>query len=155
MEAGDLEKARPLIEMLDGEPYAEPRAYAKIVEGVLALKQGDARRAVAILREANEMFDTWIGLFDLGRASLEAGLFTQADSAFDACLNARRGEALSLFLDEEPTYAYLVPVHYYLGRAREGLKSSGYTDSYREYLRFRGNSADDRLAQDARKRIGS
>ena len=109
VEAGDLEKARPLIEMLDGEPYAEPRAYAKIVEGVLALKQGDARRAVAILREANEMFDTWIGLFDLGRASLEAGLFTQADSAFDACLNARRGEALSLFLDEEPTYAYLVP----------------------------------------------
>ena len=29
VEAGDLEKARPLIEMLDGEPYAEPRAYER------------------------------------------------------------------------------------------------------------------------------
>ena len=37
----------------------------------------------------------------------------------------RRGEALSLFLDEEPTYSYLPPVYYYQGRVREELKNAG------------------------------
>ncbi|HET9269812.1 MAG TPA: protein kinase, partial [Vicinamibacterales bacterium] len=98
-EAGDANRARPLVEALDNEYFEEPRAYAKIVQGVLALKRGDARRAVISLREANQLFDTWIGQFDLGRASLAAGLYPQADSAFDACLNTRRGEALALFVD--------------------------------------------------------
>ena len=40
----------------------------------------------------------------LGAPTLEAGAFTQADSEFDRCIT-RRGEALSLLLDEEPTYA--------------------------------------------------
>ena len=65
------------------------------------------RRAAAgrrTLKEANEMLDTWIGHFDLGRAYLAAGAFPQADSEFDRCLK-RSGEALSLFLDEEPTSA--------------------------------------------------
>jgi hypothetical protein len=57
-----------------------------------------------------------------GRAALEAGLFSKADSAFDACLNARRGEAMALFADEQPTYAYLAPAYYYLGRTRQGAE---------------------------------
>jgi hypothetical protein len=59
-------QSRPLVEALDNEYYEEARAYAKIVQGVLALKRGDARRAVISLREANSLFDTWIGQFDLG-----------------------------------------------------------------------------------------
>jgi serine/threonine protein kinase len=153
-EAGAVDKARPLVEALDNEYYEEPRAYAKIVQGVLALKRKDARRAVISLREANQLFDTWIGQFDLGRASLEAGLIAQADSAFDACLNARRGEALAIFVDEQPTYAYLAPVHYYLGRARQELKSSRYAEAYREYLALRGNSKEDALLPEVRKRAG-
>ena len=154
-EAGQVEKARPLVEGLDNEIYEEARAYAKIVQGVLALKRGDARRAVISLREANQLFDTWIGQFDLGRASLEAGLFAQADSAFDACLNARRGEALALFVDEQPTYAYIAPVHYYLGRARQELKSTRFREAYQEYLNLRGNSKEDLLLPDVRKRAGA
>ena len=69
------------------------------------LKSGDSRQAIKVLTEANALLDTWIGHFDLGRAYLEAGLFAQADSEFDRCIK-RRGEALSLFLDEEPTYGY-------------------------------------------------
>ena len=133
-EAGKVEKARPLVEGLDNEVYEEARAYAKIVQGVLALKRGDAGRAVISLREANQLFDSWIGQFDLGRALLEAGLFAQADSAFDACLNARRGEALALFVDEQPTYAYIAPVHHYLGRTRQELKSTRFREAYQEYL---------------------
>ena len=39
-EAGEVDKARPLVESLDNEYYEEPRAYAKIVQGVLALNRG-------------------------------------------------------------------------------------------------------------------
>jgi tetratricopeptide (TPR) repeat protein/tRNA A-37 threonylcarbamoyl transferase component Bud32 len=154
VEAGQEARARPLIDSLARELYAEPRAYAQLLEGNLALKKDNARPAMTMLRTANELFETWIGLFDLGRASLAAGAFTQADSAFDVCVNARRGEALSLFADEEPTYAYLPQAYYYQGKVREGLKSAGAAESYRQYLAFRGNSSEDPLAPQARKQVG-
>ena len=94
-----------------------------------------------------------MGHFDLGRAYLEAGAFAQADSEFDRCIK-RRGEALSLFLDEEPTYGYLPPVYYYQGRVREGLKNAGFAESYRTYLSFRGQSKEDPLLPEVRRRAG-
>ena len=107
VETGALAKARPLAR-LASELAAEPQAYGKIVEGEIALKSGDARQAIKILTEANGVLDTWLGHFDLGRAYLAADAFPQADSEFDRCIK-RRGEALSLFLDEEPTYGYFPP----------------------------------------------
>ena len=106
------------------------------------------------LTDANGLLDTWIGHFELGRAYLEAGLFPQADSEFDRCIK-RRGEALSLFLDEEPTYGYFPRVYYYQGRAREGLKSDGYAESYRAYLRIREKAGEDPLIAEVRRRAGS
>jgi tetratricopeptide (TPR) repeat protein/tRNA A-37 threonylcarbamoyl transferase component Bud32 len=155
VEAGEAENARPLIESLAGELYAEPRAYAKILEGVVALQGEDPRRAVTLLREANDLFDTWIGLFDLGRASFAAGLYTQAEGAFDTCLNARRGEALSLFVDEEPTYSYLPAAYYWQGRAREEIGTAGFRESYDRYLQIRSGAGEDPLARDVRARIGT
>ena len=91
----------------------------------LRLKAGEARRAVDLLQEANKQFDTWIGHFDLGRAYLETeGAETRADSEFDDCLK-RRGEALSLFIDEEPTYGYLPVVYYYQGLGRQKMRDGG------------------------------
>ena len=84
---------------------------------------------------------------------MEADAFTQADSEFDRCM-ARRGEALSLLLDEEPTYAYMVPVYYYQGRAREGLQTAGFAESYRAYLTLRSQSKEDRLLSEVRRRAG-
>ena len=81
-------------------------------------------------------------------------MFAQADSEFDRCIK-RRGEALALFIDEEPTYGYLPPVYYYQGRAREGLKTDGFAVSYREYLNIRGQSKEDPLLPDARRRAGT
>jgi tetratricopeptide (TPR) repeat protein len=145
VEAGEIKSARPLIDGLGSELQAEPQAYAKILEGGIALKNGDARPAIKLLNEANGILDTWIGRFDLGRAYLEAGAFPQADSEFDRCIK-RRGEALSLFLDEEATYGYFPPVYYYQGQVREGLKNAGFTESYKAYLAFRGQSKEDPLA---------
>ena len=153
IEAGNIAVGQAIADDLGKELNVEPRAYAKHLAGLIALKNGDARQAVALLREANGLFDTWIGQFDLGRASLAAQLFTQADSAFDMCLNARRGEGLALFVDEEPTAAYLPQAYFYQGLVREGLKSAGASESFRQYLAIRGQSKEDPMVPDARKRV--
>jgi tetratricopeptide (TPR) repeat protein len=153
VEAGEVARARALAEELASEFQAEPRAYAKIIEGKAALKDGNPRQAITLLTEANELFDTWLGHFDLGRAYLEAGGYLQAQGEFDRCIT-RRGEAVSLFLDEEPTYGYFPPVYYYQGRVREGLKNVRFAESYRRYLDIRGNSTEDLLVPEVRERAG-
>lgn len=151
--AGEAAKARPIIASLGAELQVEPQAYAKILEGNLALEAGDARQAVKALTEANTLLSTWIGHFDLGRAYLALEAFPQADSEFDRCLQ-RRGEAMSLFLDDEPTYAVFPMVHYYQGRVRQGLKLQGAADAFRQYLRIRGESSDDPHVAEVRRLVG-
>ena len=154
VQAGQVDKARLVMASLASELQAEPQAYAKLIEGEIALKNNDPRLAIKVLSEANMVLDTWIGHYDLGRAYLEAGAFAQADSEFDRCLR-RRGEALALFLDEEPTYAYLPSVYYYQGRVREGLKIAGAAESYKNYLGFRGQSKEDPLLPDVTRRAAA
>jgi eukaryotic-like serine/threonine-protein kinase len=152
-EAGDLTTAQSVAASLASDPQPEPQAHAKIAEGVILLKRGDVPQAVKVLTEANAMLETWIGHFELGRAHLEAGQLIQADSEFDRCFK-RRGEALALFLDEEPTYGYLPALYYYQGRVREALKSAGFAESYRTYLDIRGKSSEDPLVAEVRRRAG-
>jgi eukaryotic-like serine/threonine-protein kinase len=153
VEAGEAAKAEKLGAGLASELQVEPQAYAKIIEGMVAVKRGDTRQGMTALTEANKLFNTWIGHFELGRAYLEAGAFVEADSEFDECIK-RRGEVLALFLDEAPTYGYFPPVYYYQGRAREGLKSPGFADSYRTYLNIRGQAGEDPLLTEIHRRIG-
>jgi tetratricopeptide (TPR) repeat protein len=151
VEAGEIAKAAPLVKALGSELQAEPQAYAKIVEADTALKNKDPRQAVKVLLDANSLFDTWIGHFDLGRAYLAVPALPQADAEFDRSIK-HRGEALSLFLDEEPTYAYFPPVYYYQGRVREEMKIAGFADSYRTYLTMRVESKEDPLVPEVKKR---
>jgi eukaryotic-like serine/threonine-protein kinase len=60
-----------------------------------------------------------------------------------------------LFLDEEPTYAFFPPVYYYQGRVREAMKTAGFVESYRAYLNIRGNSTEDPLVPEVRRRAGA
>jgi tetratricopeptide (TPR) repeat protein len=154
LEAGDLAKAEKLAAGLASEQQPEPQAYAKMLSGRVALTRGDKNQAVKLLTDANNTLDTWIGRFELGRAYVEAGQFVEADSEFDRCLK-RRGEELELFMDNVPTVAYLPSVYYYQGRVREGLKSAGFADAYRTYLSIRGQSAEDPLVPEVRRRLGS
>jgi tetratricopeptide (TPR) repeat protein len=147
IEAGRPERAQPLIAGLAAELQTEPQAYARLLEGNVALQAGDARQAIKLLGDGNAMLDTWIGSFDLGRAYLAASAFPQADSQFDRCLK-RRGEAISLFLDEEATLSALAPVYYYQGRVREAMQNARFYESYRTYLALRGRSTEDRLVRD-------
>jgi tetratricopeptide (TPR) repeat protein len=149
---GETAKAKELAAALSSELQTEPQAYSKLIEGEIALYSGDSHTAVQLFTQGNNLLDTWIGRFDLGRAYLEAGAFTEADSEFDRCLK-RRGEALALFLDEVPTYGYFPPVYYYQGRVREGLKSAGFAESYKQYLNIRGKAGEDPLLADVRRRV--
>jgi tetratricopeptide (TPR) repeat protein len=151
--AGQVPRAQALATDLAKELQAEPQAYAKLIQGEIALAR-DPRGAIKLFTDANNLVDTWIGRFDLGRAYLEAEAYTEADSEFDRCIR-RRGEALALFLDESPTYGFFPAVYYYLGRVRQGQKSAGFADSYRTYLSIREKAGEDSLAADARKRVGS
>jgi len=65
----------------------------------------------------------------------------------------RRGEALALFLDEEPTFGFFPSVEYFQGRVREGLGTANYADSYRRYLALRGAAGEDPLLEDVRRRL--
>ncbi|MBI3402119.1 MAG: protein kinase [Acidobacteria bacterium] len=151
VEAGETTKANQLIADLGSGITAEPQAYAKVLSAEMVLKGNDARQAIKLLSDANTLLDTWIGHFDLGRAYLAANALPQADSEFDRCLK-RRGEALALFLDEEPTYGFFPPVYYYQGRVREALGNAGFADSYRAYLSIRGKSTEDPLLPEVRRR---
>jgi tetratricopeptide (TPR) repeat protein len=153
VEAGAVDRARPLAAALLSEAQAEPQAYGKIIEGLIALKEGRANDAIKTLTEANGLLDTWFGHFELGRAYLAAKMFVQADSEFDRCI-ARRGEATAVVDDEEPSYGQFPLVYYYLGRAREGVGSARFAESYREYLKIRGTSTEDPIVKDARSRVG-
>ncbi len=149
---GETAKAQELGAALSSAFQLEPQAYGKLIEGEIALKNSDSHGAVKLFTEANNILDTWIGRFDLGRAYFDAGAFTEADSEFDRCLR-RRGEALALFLDEVPTYGFFPPVYYYQGRVREGLKSPTFAGSYQKYLSIRGQAGEDPLVADARRRL--
>jgi hypothetical protein len=151
VEAGAIDKAQPLAAALVQDLAIEPQVHGRIIEGAIALKSGDAREAIRILSAANRTLDTWLGHFELGRAYLAAGALPQADSEFDTCLS-RRGEVLSL-MDEGPTYGHFPQVHYYQGRVREELKTAGFAEAYREYLRIRGQSTEDPLVTEIRRRV--
>jgi tetratricopeptide (TPR) repeat protein/predicted Ser/Thr protein kinase len=152
-EAGDTAQAKKMADSLAKEAQAEPQAYAKIIEGKLALKQGDSRLAIKDITDANNLLDTWIGRFELGRAYLEAGQFAEADSEFERCIK-RRGETLELLMDNVVTYGYFPYVYYYQGRVRQGLKTPAFADSCRTYLSIRGQSTEDPLVAEVRKSLG-
>jgi serine/threonine protein kinase/Flp pilus assembly protein TadD len=153
VDAGDVANAQKLARSLSSELTSEPQAYAKIIYGRIALTRKNANDAIRQITDANNLLDTWIGRFELGRAYLEAGAFTEADSQFEQCMK-RRGEAIELFMDNVPTYTYLPSVYYYQGRVREGMKSEGFVDFYKTYLSLRGQSSDDPFVPEVRHRIG-
>jgi eukaryotic-like serine/threonine-protein kinase len=152
-ETGEQAKAQKLAAGLGSEVQSEAQADAKIIEGDLALSRKDVPEAIRAVTQANTLLDTWLGRFELGRAYLEARAFAEADSEFDQCLR-RRGEALSLFMDDVPSYGYFPPVYYYQGRVREGLKSAGSAESYRNYLSIRGQAGEDPLLPEIHRRLG-
>ena len=154
MAAGQEAKALQLVAPLSQRLQTEPQVYAKLIAGEAQLKKGNAREALNTFQEAQKLADTWLGHFDMGRAYLDAGAFTEASSEFDVCLK-RRGEATSVFLDDVPSYHVLPAVYYYQGRAREGLNGPGAAESYKTFLSIKEKGAGDPLVADAQRRLST
>jgi serine/threonine protein kinase/tetratricopeptide (TPR) repeat protein len=153
LNAGQEEKARTMAAELNKKPQPEPRVYAKLIGGELSRARGDIGNAVTLFHEAKDLIDTWIGHFFMGRAYLQAEDYTAAYSEFETCLK-REGEAASVFLNDLPTYHYLFPVHYYLGRTQEGLGSEAASDSYNRFLEVKEkDDGNDPIVEDARRRL--
>lgn len=149
---GHAEDASRIASQLGAQVEPELQMYGKLIEGEVLLNQSNAQEALKRFESARTLADSWLAHFDRGRAYLELGAFTEADSDFETCLR-RRGEATAVFLDDVPTYHDFPPVYYYLGRAQEGLHSSSANDSFKQFLAMKTNGDGDPLVADARRRI--
>ena len=149
--AGDMSKAGKLATQLSGKIEPEPQIYGQLLQGSMALKHNKIKEAIQAFESAQKTSNTWLGHYYLGKAYMQNGSFTEADSEFEICLK-RRGEASAVFLDDVPTFRLLPPVYYYLGRAQEGLKSPAAPESYRTFLKMQPDGTSD-LVSDARHRL--
>lgn len=153
LKTGQENNAHDLAGELSKELQPVNQAYAKLVKGEISMTRGEIPEAIKLFREAQAQVDTWLGRFALGRAFLEAKAFTEAYSEFERCLK-RRGEVTAIFLNDLPSYRYLPPIYYYLGRAQEGLGSPAASESYQKFLEIKANSdGGDPLVEDCLRRL--
>ena len=153
IQAGKEDNARSIATELSNRLGPEPRAYSKIVEGEILKKKGNIQEAIGLFNQAQEILDTWLGRFSLGKAYLDIEAFPDAHKELDACLN-RQGEITSVFFNDVPTLYYLPLIYYYLGRAQEGLGSDAAAESYQTFLKIKANSDEgDPLVEDCIRRL--
>jgi len=150
--AGDYSAATELAAELTKQVEATPQAFGKLIQGDLQLSHGNARQAIQLYQESERLLDQWLARFDLARAYVEAGMYTEATTELETCLK-RRGEATDIYIDEQQTFRYFPATYYYLGRALEGLKSPGAADAYRNFIAMKIPSAHDTTVDDAKKRL--
>ena len=150
--AGDAATAASLAAELTKQLEAEPQSFGKLIEGDIQLKNGHAKQAIQLYQESGRLEDSWLARFNLARAYIEAGAFTDASTELETCLK-RRGEATDIYIDEQQTFRYFPATYYYLGRALEGLKSAGATDAYKNFLAMKVPIAKDPMVDDAKKRL--
>jgi len=154
LEAGQEDKARNMAGELGKKVQDVHLGYAKLLGGYLSLKRGDTTNALNLFDEAQGLVDTWLGRFALGSAYIEAGAFTEAAAEFEKC-EKRKGEALSVFLNDLPTVRYLDSLDYYIGRAQEGGgNAAAAKESYQRFLNIKAKAdAGQALVEDARSRL--
>ncbi|NPV82540.1 MAG: protein kinase [Candidatus Aminicenantes bacterium] len=153
-EAGDEGKARLMAAELGKKVQDIHLAYSKLLGGYLSLRRADTANALKLFDEAQALVDTWLGRFALGRAYLEAGAYLEASAEFEKC-EKRQGEAMSVFLNDLPTFRYLDTLYYYIGRALEGQgKKAAAKEAYQKFLNIKAKAdAGQAMVEDARQRI--
>jgi tetratricopeptide (TPR) repeat protein len=154
--AGRLKEANELTATLDNSLQTQSRAYAKILDGNVAMLNNRRASAIDAYREAVKFADFWLARYEMGVTYARAEAWAEALSEFAAC-EKRRGEATALFLDDNPTVRYLATLPYWLGRAQEGAgQQAAAHANYQKFLAIRGATLPaDPLVVDARKRTGS
>jgi tetratricopeptide (TPR) repeat protein len=149
---GDGAEAQRIASGLKNELQRQLRAYGNVIDGDVALAQRKLPDSIDAYRKALETADLWLARLRLGIAYVEAERFVAALTEFELC-EKRRGEAMSLFLDDLPTFRYLAVVPYWKGRAYEGApgQSANARASYDAFLKIRAGASDP-LVRDAETR---
>jgi len=151
-DAGQTDAALEIVTKLLQRLDAESLMYARVLEGEVALKRNDPRKAIERFKTAKTFADSWFVRFGLGRAYLQANAGAEADSEFDLCVK-RKGEATAALLDDVPTYRYYAAIDYYQGRVHELLGGAGAAESYKAFLATKANGDEQGLVADARRRV--
>lgn len=150
---GEEEKALALAEKLSNKLSKDIQAFALLIKGYASLFKGNIPNALNMFTEAQSLSDTWHCRFALGRAYLDAEEYTEASSEFENC-EKRRGEAMSIFLNDLPSFRYLESLEYYIARAMEGLGIDGASEVYQKFLTIKEKEDwGDPLVKDAKKRL--
>ena len=149
---GRIEAAKAIASELGARLPAQSRAYGRLVDAEIALAEKRHAEAIDALSAAKKLADLWLVRYVSGLAYFQAGDFPAAISEFVKC-QERRGEATAIFLDDLPSYHYMAPVSYWLGRAREASQLDP-RKQFEEFLAIRGGAAQDPLVIDARRRLG-
>lgn len=149
--AGRDAQARDIADNLTNQLQPQSRAYGMMIKGLLASQIGRHVEAIESMTQAIALADLWLLRFSLGKAYLAAGYHAEALDEFIACKD-RHGEATSLFLDDFPTYRYMVPLNYWLGVAQSGLgMRAAATENFQTFLALRPNGGA--LVEDAKQRL--
>jgi tetratricopeptide (TPR) repeat protein len=146
-------EARQLASELGNRVPPRSRAYGRIIEAQIALRQGRRVEAIDALVDAQKLADLWLVRYWLGIADIENQKYAEAGDEFGKC-ERRRGEAAAIFLDDLPTIRYLAPLSYWLGRASQGVgNAAAAAEQYKTLLARRPADSKDPLALDARARL--
>jgi len=149
--AGRLDDAHKIATELGRRLPAQSRAYARMIDGEIAMASKQYVTAIDALNSAQKLADLWLVRYALGLAYFNDGHFPEAVSEFEKC-RGRRGEATSVFLDDLPTFHYYATLPYWLGRARE-LQKLDARPQFQEFLKIRQGATGDPLVEDARRRL--
>jgi tetratricopeptide (TPR) repeat protein/predicted Ser/Thr protein kinase len=154
LQAGKVAEAASLAADLDNQLQTQSRAWAKIIDGNIALSNRRRASAIDAFRESVKLTDFWMARFDLGITYVQAEHYAEALPELEACLR-RRGEATAIFLDETPSFRYMATLPYWLARAQDGAgQRDAAAGNYKAFLATRSDSSNP-LVIDARKRLGS
>jgi tetratricopeptide (TPR) repeat protein len=151
--AGRNQEAKVITADLADNPPLPSRAYAKLLEAETALAGKQYVQAMDSLNAARKFADLWLIRYLLGMTYFQLEDYVAALQEFEKC-QARRGEAMALFLDDFPTVRYYASVPYWLGRTREMRRLDPRTQ-YQDFLAIRGEAADDPLVKDAQRRLAA
>lgn len=126
IQIGSIDQAEKIAGSFKQRLQAEERAYADLIEGSIALKEGKVVEAVDFLLASVGRTDTWLARLALGKAYMKANAHAEALSEFEAC-EKRIGEVTAVFLDDIPSYHRSVELNHWLAEVRTamGMKIEG------------------------------
>jgi tetratricopeptide (TPR) repeat protein/predicted Ser/Thr protein kinase len=156
LQAGNDDEAAKIASTLENMLQRRTIAYARLISGQIAIRQGRLAAGIEALTESQKRYDSWFGRFVLGKTYAEAGHYPEALAELEACVK-RRGEATDMLFFDRPTLRYLPPVYYWLARTQEALGVTAEArKNFEQFLNLRTESdTPDPLAADARRRLGS